>query len=705
MAGLRSFDTPNLEAIERRRFQLWLVSLLLLVVVASAVILLTAFQSVILPSWLTPRWVQISLMGMIILFCAYAIEKEIQLGRLTRVLIDERVLTASLTSRIYEVQSLLEAGKAINLDLNLEEVVSTILSCARELLDGHDCSIQLCYGDDELRTVNIAGQSAAAGARMKIGQGIAGRVAETREPVLINGQVEHKGFRKPTPAAPNSAMSVHLVHRNVLLGVLNVNARDHRIYTEHDLRAFGIFGEQAAIALANAQLYEAQRLTASQTTYRALHDGLTGLPNRALFLDRVDHALSRRREASERVALLFVDLDDFKRINDSLGHLAGDAVIAAFAERLRAGIRAADTVARFGGDEFAVLVDGISSDAEARRAADRIYSELSRPIAVADREVRIGASIGIAIGAGASEDDDGGENSGSSELLRNADTALHVAKSLGKNQVTVFEPSMRAEVLRRFDLESDLDGALDRLEVTVHYQPIHQLSTREIVGVEALVRWNHPRRGLLAAGAWVPLAEQIGLLPAIDRFVLAETCRTLAPLLRERSDFSVNINLSPARLQDPSITSEVQKVLDASGVDPSHLVFEITESAMLRDGESTARRLNAIRSLGIRLALDDFGTGYSSLSHLRRFPVDTVKIDRTFVEELNHAQNNGSGGHGRTLIEAILRLGHGLNLAVIAEGIESEQQASSLVDLGCDLGQGYLLARPMPIEDLRSLLG
>jgi diguanylate cyclase (GGDEF)-like protein len=702
VAGLKSFDTPNLEAVERRRLQLLTMTLVLLIVVASTVILFTAFPSVILPRWLTPRGVQMSLMGMILLFCAYAIEKELQLGRLTRFLIDERVLTASLTSRIHEVKSLLEAGKAINLDLSLEEVVSTILSCARELLDGNDCSMQLCYGDDELRTVNVAGSSAAAGARIKIGQGIAGRVAEYLEPVLINGQVEHRGFRKPTSTLPNSAMSVPLVHRNVLLGVLNVNAQPHRIYDEHDLRAFGVFGEQAAIAVANAQLYETQRLAASQTTYRALHDALTGLPNRALFLDRVQHALARRRDSSDRVALLFVDLDNFKRINDSLGHLAGDTVIAAFSERLRAGVRAGDTVSRFGGDEFAVLVDGVSDGAEARRAADRIYAELDHPISVADREVRIGASIGIAIGAW--EKDAGSGEDGGNELLRNADTALHVAKSLGKNQVALFEPSMRDEAQRRFDLESDLDGALDRGEITIHYQPIHRLSTREIVGVEALVRWNHPRRGLLTAGSWVPLAEQTGLLPEIDHFVLAETCRTLTPLLSERSDFSVNVNLSPARLQNPSITSEVQRVLGASSMDPAHLVFEITESAILRDGESTARRLGAIRALGVRLALDDFGTGYSSLSHLRRFPVDTVKIDRTFVEELAHRPDNGSGGPARALIEAILRLGHGLNLGVIAEGIESEHQAASLVELGCDLGQGFLLARPMPVENLRTLL-
>ena len=696
VAALDSFETPSLEAIQKRRFQLWAMTLLLLVTIASAVITFTAFQQVVLPDFLSPRGVQASLMGLVLLFCVYAIEKEIQLGRLTRQLIDERVLTASLTNRIYEVQSLLEAGKAINLDLNLEEVVATILRCARDLLSGNDCSMQLAYGEDELRTVSVAGDSGAEGARMKVGHGIAGRVAETLEPVLINGVVEHPGKRIPVNSEPSSSMSVPLVHRDALLGVLNINAKVDRVYTEHDLRAFRVFGEQAAIAIVNAQLYEAQRLSASQTSYQALHDALTGLPNRTLFLDRVDHALSRRRTAAQRVALLFVDLDDFKRINDSLGHTAGDDVIAAFAERLRAGTRAADTVARFGGDEFAVLVDEIADPSEVLRTADRIYAELSHPIPVHDREVRIGASIGIAIEAEAGKGDSG-------ELLRNADTALHVAKSRGKNQLTLFEPSMHAEALRRFDLEADLEGALTRGEMRVHYQPILDLKTREIVGAEALVRWQHGRRGLLAAGSWVPLAEQIGLLPEIDRFVLSEACHAIGPLVASSREFALNVNLSPARLQGPSITDEVQKVLDDSGLDPTSLVFEITESAILRDADFAARRLSALRALGVRLALDDFGTGYSSLSHLRRFPVDTVKIDRAFVDDLNSGPG-ASSGNGQGLIEAILRLGHGLNLGVIAEGIEFEEQATHLLELGCKLGQGFLLGRPMPIEQLEPLI-
>lgn len=696
IAGLGSFRTPSLEAIQRRRFQLWAITLLLLSTVACSVILFTAFKTVLLPAWLSPRMVQISLMGLVLLFCFYALEKEIQLGRLTDHLIAERVLTASLTHRIREVQSLLETGKALNLDLNLEEVVSTILRCARELLDGHDCSMQLSYGEDELRTVNVAGESGAEGARIRIGEGIAGRVAATLEPVLINGSIEHPGKRNPTPSPPTSAMSVPLVHRNALLGVLNINARAGRVYTEHDLRAFGVFGEQAATAIANAQLYEAQRLTASQTSYQALHDALTGLPNRTLFLDRVEHALSRRRDRGQRVALLFVDLDDFKRINDSLGHSAGDSVIAAFAERLRAGTRAADTVARFGGDEFAVLVDGVPDATEARRTADRIFAELRRPISVDGRDVRIGASIGIAIEAQPGE----GE---ASELLRGADTALHVAKAQGKNKITLFEPSMHTEILQRFDLETDLERALEQGEFLVFFQPIVELASRQLVGAEALVRWDHPARGLLPAATWLPLAEQLGHLPAIDAFVLAESCRIVSPWLADDRPFALNVNLSPARLQGPSIADEVTEVLDRTELAPDRLVFEITESAILRDADAAARRLASLRALGVRLALDDFGTGYSSLNHLRRFPVDTVKIDRAFVEELSNEPS--TNGHGRGLVEAILRLGHGLNLDVIAEGIETEDQAHSLVELGCELGQGYLLGRPAPPAELRQLLG
>src|SRR5262245_16940045 len=353
IAGLHSFDTPTLEAVEQRRLQLWLLTLLLLATAAVALVLLTGWRIVEPPGWLTPRVAQLSVLALVGLFCAYALEKELQLRRLTRLLIEERVLTTALTNRLREINALLEAGKAINLDLDLEEVLATVMRCSLELLGGNDASVLLAHGEGELRTVAASDKSAARGARVPVGAGIAGRVAATREPLLIDGAVDRTGDPGHVDLpAPHSAMSVPLVHRDVLLGVLNVNAGADRSYTPHDLRALSVFGEQAATALANAQLYEAQRLAASHSTYRALRDPLTNLPNRALFLDRVNRALARRRREDQSLGVLFVDCDDFKRINDGLGHLVGDQVLIALAERLRGSVRSEDTVARFGGDEF-----------------------------------------------------------------------------------------------------------------------------------------------------------------------------------------------------------------------------------------------------------------------------------------------------------------------------------------------------------------
>ncbi|RLE26922.1 MAG: hypothetical protein DRJ61_17980, partial [Acidobacteria bacterium] len=273
VAGLDSFKTPTLAAVERRRLQLWIMTLLLLVSVTIGIVLLTVIEKVQLPSWLSPGAVEAGFLGLIILFCGYAVEKEFQLRKLSRLLIEEKTLTVALTSRLGEVSALLESGKALNLDLDLGEVAGTILRCARDLLEGHDCSLLLLYGEDELRTVKVAGESAALGARIKVGEGIAGKVAETREPVLINGVVEHHGERKPVDVHPSSAMSVPLANRGQFLGVLNINAEPGRVFTEHDLRAFSLFGEQAAIAITNAQLFESQQLAASRNSFQALHDG------------------------------------------------------------------------------------------------------------------------------------------------------------------------------------------------------------------------------------------------------------------------------------------------------------------------------------------------------------------------------------------------------------------------------------------------
>lgn len=693
---MRGFSPPSLESIERRRFQLWIVSLLLLVTVASALVLLLTWREILLPQWVSVPVLCASIVGLAFLFCLYALEKEVQLRRLTRLLVREKILTAALTNRISELTQLLEAGKAVNLDLHLDEVLSTILHCAKDLLQAHNASLMLTRGPNELHTVGTVGNSMATDARVRFGEGLAGKVAESREPLLIHGLVGLEGKRPPEPGQtlPRSAMCVPLQHRDELLGVLNVNAEAEHEYSEHDLRALTLFGEQAAAAIANARLYETQRLLASRQSHQAVHDPLTGLPNRILLHDRLEDALTHKRDQDLGLALLFIDLDEFKRINDSLGHAAGDELLAAFSRRLRRSIRDGDSAARFGGDEFAVLVEDLSTIEQAVAAAERIQRLLEESFELDGRRLRLRASIGISMQRP--------ETVNADEMLRRADTALHVAKTRGRNQIVVFEEAMHRQALWRLDLETELQRAFSQHEFEVYYQPIVDLRDRRILAVEALVRWRHPERGLIGAEDFVPVAEQLGILGKLDSWVLREACSTVARLPGNggaRSPIAFNVNLSYERLMDPRLTEEIGEILRDAQIDPSRLVLEITESAMIeREEERTPERLRSLRGLGVRLALDDFGTGYSSLAHLARFPIDVVKIDRTFIEGLAGDQE------GNGLVSGIIRLGHGLDLEVVAEGVEREEQLRSLVRLGCQAAQGYLLGAPMNGADLRRAL-
>ena len=695
IAGLRSFDTPTLEDIEHRRFQLWVLTLSLLVAGAVALATFTFWHDLRPPKWLHPQVLQWGVVGIVLLFCAYAIEKELQLRKLSQLLVEERVLTTALTNRLREVSTLLEAGKAMNLVLDLQEVLQTILDCAHELLGSRDGSIMLVHGEDELRTVCASGESAARGARLRFGEGIAGRVASTREPLLVSGIIAaERATVEPRGHRPSmSSLSVPLIHRDVLLGVLNINATESHPYTEHHLRALSLFGEQAAAAIANARLYEEQRLLASQNVYQALHDLLTNLPNRALFLDRVTHALSRRRRKDQLLALLFLDLDDFKLINDSLGHSAGDEVLISFAERLRGCMRSGDALARFGGDEFAVLIEEISSPAHAVAAAERILALFAEPFTVGGRSIWMRASIGISVESLAA--------SSAEALLRNADTAKNVAKGQGKGRVVVFEETMHVDALRRLDLEAELQKALEQQQLAVHFQPIFALMGNQVVGIEALVRWHHVERGLLPAAAFLPLAEQAGLMVEIDRWVLREACETVKSLRTDvplKTPFLLSVNISPTHLQDAGLVDQVVEVLTATGLEAETLVLEITESAILIDTERTSTHLTSLKSLGVRLALDDFGTGYSSLTHLRRFPIDMVKIDRVFIDGITTDRG------ANALVQAIVRLGRGLNIDVVAEGIEQQAQADALQQLRCPFGQGWHFCEALPRNALVSFL-
>jgi diguanylate cyclase (GGDEF)-like protein/PAS domain S-box-containing protein len=429
-----------------------------------------------------------------------------------------------------------------------------------------------------------------------------------------------------------------------------------------------------------------------ELAHQAFHDSLTGLANQALFRDRVTHALTRAVRRQSRLAVLFVDLDDFKTVNDSLGHTAGDSLLVAVAVRLRDCLRTTDTAARLGGDEFALLVEDLRCEADATELADRLLAALNEPFTIGDREIVVGASVGIAF-------DETYITTG--QLLRNADIAMYTAKRGGKRRYEIFETEMHTAAVDRLEIQADLRRALDRRELTLEYQPIFALGSGRISGVEALVRWRHPERGLLPPGAFIPIAEETGLICELGRQVLVEACTQASRWQRlcpQSPPLSVSVNLSPRQLQADDLFAHIIEALEVSGLDPSTLVLEITEGTMMHETDDIIARLEALKALGVKLALDDFGTGYSSLSYLQRLPIDVLKIDQTFIATLENDNNKSA------LARAIVSLARTMGLVAVAEGVETSMQAEILEGIGCDLAQGYYLARPMDAAAVDAVL-
>ncbi len=431
-----------------------------------------------------------------------------------------------------------------------------------------------------------------------------------------------------------------------------------------------------------------------ELSHQALHDTLTALPNRALVLDRAEQMLARvAREPEMLAGVLFIDIDDFKAVNDNLGHAAGDTVLSAVAARLRSTVRAQDTIGRLGGDEFVVLSELSGGEATHGRHADRRTEILREPVALGDdgRTISVTASIGVALGRYTSPD----------ALLRDADLALYTAKAAGKDRHVLYEARMQ-EGHGRPGLEADLSAAVHGDQLFLLYQPICSLPSRELLGVEALVRWRHPQRGVIPPDEFIPLAEESGMIVAIGRWVLSEACRQATTWAAQGLRLGVSVNVSAYQVGQPGFTADVQRALRESGIEPSCLTLEITETAVMRNATAAREQLEQVKALGVRLAIDDFGTGYASLSSLQSLPVDILKIDRSFVPAL-------SAGWGRELhkaselLHAIVGVGQALSLSVVAEGIERETQLQALEGIGCHVGQGYLLGRPSPPEAIESL--
>ena len=424
--------------------------------------------------------------------------------------------------------------------------------------------------------------------------------------------------------------------------------------------------------------------------HQAFHDVLSGLANRALFRDRLDHALDRAARSKASLAVLFLDLDDFKVVNDSLGHAAGDTLLIEVAQRLNDCLRGGDTAARFGGDEFAVLMEEIVNADEACEVAERITSALREPMMVLDREIHVRASIGIAFNRTGTED--------SSELIQAADVAMYAAKARGKGRYEVYQPALQTAVVERLERTADLQRAVDEREFELFYQPILSLEGNDGIGLEALVRWRHPERGLLLPEEFIHLAEDTGLIVPIGRWVLMTACLQARQWQRhyaKAAPLRLSVNISARHFQHDSLVDDVARALQESDFDPHHLVLEITENVLVQDTEAVIPRMMALKELGVSFAIDDFGTGYSSLSYLKRFPIDILKVDKAFVDDVMEDS---------VLAETIVRLGQTMHLQTVAEGIEQAGQVQALRAFGCEFGQGFYLARPLPIAELSDFL-
>ena len=527
---------------------------------------------------------------------------------------------------------------------------------------------------------------------ISIDEGVGGEVVRTGQPFAVADYDAWPG-RSATIAAGwqlGPTIAAPLKSAGRVIGVLGLAAgATARAWTERDLETLSSFARLAAIGLENARLVDvAQR--------GALYDPTTGLPNRELLADRIAHALAGHRpDDGASIGVILLDLDRFKVVNETLGHVAGDRLLMAVGQRLVNSLRPGDTVARFGGDEFALVLDPVADAAEAHRIAERIAQELREPFPLNGRDWFLTASIGIALAApGRGSPDD---------LLREAEIAMVRAKGNAGQRHFLFEPSMSDQSLERLDLENDLRRALDREELRVHYQPIVWLVSGAVVGFEALVRWQHPTRGLVPPLAFIPMAEETGLIVPLGRWVLDAACRQAAVWNATRTGkgtppLFVSVNLSARQFTQTDLVEDVRQTLASTGLEADALELEITESVLMDQSEAGIRALRDLRGLGVRLVLDDFGTGYSSLAYLKHLPLDTIKIDRTFVAGIEEPAD-------RSIVDAVIALAHGLGIGVVAEGIETDEQADRLRELGCDLGQGYLFSRPVPAEQTAALLG
>ena len=613
-------------------------------------------------------------------------------ARLAAAALDSAAAVEEARLQTQSARALLELSNSLAEIATPEEMAAHIVRAVTAVV-GCDRSAVILFAPDAItgRVVAAQGYSASAEARL--------REMEVQVAQIRSGDVSVHVWDRDT-ANPRGTLSrlmdelgsvavatIPIAINGDPVGLIVADVVDHpeRLRDDPEVteRLRGL-ASQATIAIRNARLLESIR-------HQALHDSLTGLPNRTLILDRVEQMLARARRRDIESAALFIDLDGFKQVNDTLGHDAGDRLLRSVAARLSATLREADTIARIGGDEFVVLVEGGAPTGSPEFVAERLLEVLREPFELDDAprgSLRITASIGIAYGA----------NITGGDLLRDADIALYEAKTAGRDRYVTFEREMQTAVEDRLTLELDLRAATERGEFFLMYQPIFDLESGHVLGVEALLRWNHPTRGVVQPDTFIPLLEETKQIVEVGRWVIMEACRQAAEWRLPERGMYVSVNVSARQLDDHHLVDDLRTALTAADLEPTGLVIEITETAIMRDAEMTARQLQVVKGLGIGIAIDDFGTGYSSLAYLRQFPVDILKIDRSFISPITDSAES------KALLHTLVQLGKQLGLKTLAEGIEQHEQFCHLQDEACDSGQGFMFARPLAAADVDEFL-
>ena len=639
-----------------------------------------------------------------------------------------------------------EIANAATSTLELNKLLVISAELIREKFGFYHVSVFLVEPDSNIAVLRAssgqANQLAVGEHQLAIGsKSLIGTATATRQPVVVMDVTKDPAHLK-NPLLPDTKAEavIPLLIGELVYGALDVQSTIINAFSDWDVMILDTIADQLAIAVQNARLYTSiqqevverrraeqglqfakealetqvkvrtaelswaneqlqvelteRKRAEEQLVYTALHDPLTNLPNRVLFMDRLDHAMKRAARHKEFMfAVLFLDLDRFKVVNDSLGHNIGDMLLIESTRRLSACLRGEDTVARLGGDEFVILLEDIQDPMDVTRITDRILHDLTLPCDLEGHKVFVSVSMGIVLSAARYERPE--------DILRDADIAMYRAKGQGRGRYEMFDTAMLSRVMTRLELESDLRKAVERQEFIIHYQPIVELGIQQIIGFEALVRWQHPTRGLVSPAEFIPMAEETGLIVPIGHWVLTESCRQIREWqVQFPTDppLTISVNLSVRQCAQTDLVQRVAEVLQSTGLDASSLKLELTESMIVEDAASTSDMLSELRALGVQVQIDDFGTGYSSLGYLQKLPIDTLKIDRTFIAAL------GKDGSGSEIVRTIMALAHDLGMKVVAEGIETDEQLSKLKSMQCEYGQGYLFNKPIDSQAAGILL-